>query len=219
LNNEIQCSSKVEDGQLLNAGEVLLEVNGNARAILAAERTALNFLARFCAVATLTRQYVQAVAGTNAIILDTRKTIPGFRMLDKYAVRIGGARNHRMRLDDGILIKDNHIAIYGSIEAAIQQARENAPSLVKIEVECDNLEQVQAAANAQADVILLDNMTYEQMRTAVEMVNGACKLEASGNMSLERVREVAETGVDFISVGRLTHSANNVDIGMDIKLQ
>lgn len=219
VDGSIVCKSTVADGQLIVAGDVLLEVVGNARAILAAERTALNFLARMCAVATLTRAYVDMVKGTHTVILDTRKTLPCYRTLDKYAVRMGGGRNHRMRLDDGILIKDNHIALCGGVAQAIAKAREGAPHLMKILVECDTLAQVTEAIDAGAEMLLLDNMDIETLAKAVAKAKAHKVLtEASGNMTLYRVGEVVATGVDFISVGRLTHSALNVDIGLDVEL-
>jgi nicotinate-nucleotide pyrophosphorylase (carboxylating) len=217
LRDDLRCTGLVEDGTLVAAGTPLLRVEGNARAIVAAERTALNFMARLSAVATLTRRYVDAVAGTNTTILDTRKTLPGYRALDKYAVRIGGGKNHRRRLDDGVLIKDNHIALCGGVSAAIAKAQAETPHLMKILVECDTLEQVREAVAAGADMLLLDNMDTAQLREAAQFAKShRVSTEASGNMTLERVREVAATGVDFISVGRLTHSAPNVDIGLDV---
>ncbi len=171
------------------------------------------------AVKQLTRRFVAAVAGTACTIIDTRKTLPGFRLLDKYAVTQGGGANHRMGLDDGILIKDNHIAVCGGVGAAVRQARSRASALLRIEVECTTLAEVQEALDARADIILLDNMTTPQMYEAVRLVNGRALLEASGNMSLERVREVAETGVDFISVGALTHSASAADLSMSLGVQ
>jgi nicotinate-nucleotide pyrophosphorylase (carboxylating) len=212
----LQCTILVNDGYEVDAGSGLLEVTGNARAILMAERTALNFLGRMCGVATLTSRYVNAVKGTGAKILDTRKTIPGWRMLDKYAVRMGGGHNHRLRLDDGVLIKDNHIAVCGSLSMAVERARAGAPALTMIEVECDTLAQVQEALAAGADMILLDNMSPDQLREAVAMGQGRARFEASGNVTLETIRAIAETGVDAISIGRLTHSALQVDIGLDI---
>ena len=164
----------------------------------------------------MTRQFVEAVAGTNCDITDTRKTLPGFRLLDKYAVVQGGGKNHRLGLDDGVLIKDNHIAVCGGVGAAVRQASRQASPWLRIEVECTTLEEVHEALDAQADIILLDNMTTALMGEAVQYINKRALAEASGNMSLDRVREVAETGVDFISVGALTHSARAVDIGLDI---
>jgi nicotinate-nucleotide pyrophosphorylase (carboxylating) len=186
--------------------------------LLIAERTLLNFLQHLSGVATLTRRFVAAVAGTRCKIIDTRKTLPGFRLLDKYAVTQGGGTNHRMGLDDGVLIKDNHIAVCGGVGAAVRQARARVSALLRIEVECTTLAEVQEAVETQADIILLDNMSTMQMREAVQFVNGRALLEASGNMSLERVREVAETGVDFISVGALTHSASAADLSMAVIL-
>lgn len=206
------------EGGAVNKGDVVLELWGNAAGLLSAERTLLNFLQHLSGVATLTRQFVDAVAGTSCRIIDTRKTIPGFRLLDKYAVTQGGGVNHRMGLDDGVLIKDNHIAVCGGVGAAVRQARSRASALLRIEVECTSLAEVQEAIDAQADIILLDNMSTARMRDAVQLVNGRALLEASGNMSLPRVREVAETGVDFISVGALTHSALAADLSMAVTL-
>ena len=219
LNDDFELTPHAEEGARVEAGAVLLEVKGNALAMLAAERTALNFLGRMCAVATITSQYVDAIAGTEAKILDTRKTLPGYRELDKYSVAMGGGTNHRARLDDGILIKDNHIAICGALAEAVARAKKDAPTMMKIEVECDTLEQVQEAVAAGADMLLLDNMNTEMLAQAVALVGGKIPLEASGNVTLETVRAIAETGVDFISVGRLTHSAPNVDIGLDMAVE
>jgi nicotinate-nucleotide pyrophosphorylase (carboxylating) len=207
------------EGSAVKTGEVVTELWGNAVALLSAERTLLNFLQHLSGVATLTRRFVDAVAGTRCKIIDTRKTLPGFRLLDKYAVTQGGGMNHRMGLDDGILIKDNHIAVCGGVRAALHQARSRASALLRIEVECTTLAEVEEALEAHADIILLDNMTTQQMREAVRLVSGQALLEASGNMSLDRVREVAETGVDFISVGALTHSAPAVDLSMALGVQ
>jgi nicotinate-nucleotide pyrophosphorylase (carboxylating) len=206
----------VAEGSAVKKGMVVAELWGNAQPLLIAERTLLNFLQHLSGVATLTRRFVDAVAGTRCKIIDTRKTLAGFRLLDKYAVTQGGGTNHRMGLDDGILIKDNHIAVCGGVGAAVRQARNRASALLRIEIECTTLAEVQEALDAQADIILLDNMTTPQMREAVQLVNGRALLEASGNMNLERVREVAETGVDFISVGALTHSAPAADLSMAI---
>lgn len=204
------------EGSAVKRGAAVVELWGNAAALLTAERTILNFLQHLSGVATLTRRFVDAVAGTHCKIIDTRKTLPGFRLLDKYAVTQGGGANHRLGLDDGILIKDNHIAVCGGVGAAIRQARSRASALLRIEVECTTLAEVQEALDARADILLLDNMTTQQMGEAVRLVSGRALLEASGNMSLERVREVAETGVDFISVGALTHSAPAVDLSMAV---
>lgn len=208
-----------KDGDFLKRGGVLLRVKGPARALLTAERVSLNYIQRLSGVATLSRRFVEAVAGTRVKILDTRKTLPGWRMFEKYAVHCGGASNHRIGLYDMILIKDNHLvslrdAMPSAVEAAVERARAAYPSL-KVEVEADNLRQVLQAVEAKADIILLDNMTNEQMRKAVAIVHGRALLEASGGVTLETVRGKAETGVDFISVGALTHSVPAVDIGLD----
>jgi nicotinate-nucleotide pyrophosphorylase (carboxylating) len=204
----------VKEGDRVSQGEVVVELSGAATGLLTAERTLLNFLQRLSGVATLTRQFVEAVAGTQCAIIDTRKTLPGFRLLDKYAVVQGGGKNHRLGLDDGVLIKDNHIAVCGGVGAAVRQARRQASPWLRIEVECTTLEEVHEALDAQADIILLDNMTTELMSEAVHAINGRALVEASGNMSLDRVRAVAETGVDFISVGALTHSVSAADLSM-----
>lgn len=208
-----------QDGARLTHGQKLLEVTGPARALLTGERVALNFVQRLSGVATLAARFVEAIAGTNAVILDTRKTTPGWRELEKYAVRCGGARNHRFGLWDMVLIKDNHLAALreaapNAIAAAVQRARAQYPAL-KIEVEADTLEQVVQAADAGADIILLDNMTLKQLRESVRIVGQRAKTEASGGVNLQTVRGIAETGVDFISVGAMTHSARAVDIGLD----
>jgi nicotinate-nucleotide pyrophosphorylase (carboxylating) len=209
----------VSEGATVNKGQVVIELSGNAAALLIAERTMLNFLQHISGVATLTRKFVDAIAGTKCKIIDTRKTLAGFRLLDKYAVTQGGGTNHRMGLDDGILIKDNHIAVCGGVGAAVRRARANASALLRIEVECTTLTEVREAIEARADIILLDNMTTQQLAEAVRLVSGCALLEASGNMSLERVREVAETGVDFISVGALTHSVSAVDLSMSVEVR
>jgi len=188
--------------------------SGNARALLTGERTALNIMQRMSGVATLTQTYVQAIAGTKAVLLDTRKTMPGMRILDKYAVRVGGGQNHRMRLDDMILIKDNHIALCGGLPAAVKAAQKGGE--LPVVVECDTLEQVKEALAAAPDRILLDNMDNHSLREAVALSAGSVKLEASGGVALESVREIALTGVDYISVGKITHSAPAVDIAADI---
>ncbi len=207
------------DGQAMKAGEVLLRVRGAARPILSGERVALNFIQRLSGIATLTAQYVAEVAGTKARILDTRKTTPGWRRLEKYAVRCGGGQNHRFGLFDMVLIKDNHLAALGHelpnpVAAAVQRARQQYPGL-KVEVEADTLEQAVQAAEAGADIILLDNMTPEQLREAAGRVGKQALTEASGGVNLGTVRAIALSGVDYISVGALTHSAVAVDIGLD----
>ena len=215
LHAGIQVKIDSNEGEAVAAGTVLIEVSGQARSIMSGERVALNLLQRMASVATLTARYVEAVKGTKAIILDTRKTMPGLRELDKYAVRAGGAANHRMRLDDAILIKDNHIALCGSVKAALERARLGNRDNLMIEVECDTLAQVEEALQAGAQRIMLDNMSLENMRAAVGIAAGNAKLEASGNVNLDTVRAIAKTGVDYISIGKLTHSVVNVDIGLD----
>lgn len=207
------------DGDRVAAGAVIATVTGPARALLTAERTALNLLSHMSGIATLTRRYVDRIAGTRAQLIDTRKTTPGLRALEKHATVLGGARNHRLDLAGGIMIKDNHIAVCGSIAAAVARARAAAPVLTKIEVECDSLEQVREALAAGADMILLDNMSPAMLREAVAIVAGRIPLEASGGVTLETVRAIAETGVDFISVGRLTQGAPAADIGLDAVLE
>ncbi len=203
-------------GECFEVGEVLGTVQGPARALLAAERTALNFLQRLCGIATLTRKFVDAVAGTGVEIADTRKTTPGIRSLDRAAVRAGGGKNHRTALYDGILIKDNHIRLVGSVSAAVQAARSKAHSLFKVEIETANLDQVREALAAGADIIMLDNMSREMMREAVEVIGDRALIEASGGIELDEVAEVAAIGVDIISVGTLTHSAPSLDISLEL---
>ena len=212
---ECRVELRVRDGERVKAGAAMGRVEGPARGLLAVERTALNFLQHLSGIATLTAQYAERVAGTRAVLIDTRKTIPGLRALEKHAAHLGGARNHRLRLDDGVLIKDNHISVCGSLTAAVERARAGAPVLTRIEVECDTLDQVGEAIRAGADMILLDNMGLEDMRQAVALSGGRIPLEASGGVRLENIRAIAETGVDFISVGRITQSAPAVDIGLD----
>jgi nicotinate-nucleotide pyrophosphorylase (carboxylating) len=203
----------VPDGQVLVPGPVA-RVEGPARAVLAAERTALNLLGRLSGIATLTRSYVDAVSGTGVEILDTRKTTPGLRGLEKYAVRCGGGTNHRLGLYDAVLIKDNHIRLAGGIRAAVERARSSDTTLT-VEVEAENLEDVREAHEAGADLILLDNMEPRMLREAVSLA-GHTKLEASGGVTLENVREIAETGVDFVSIGALTHSARALDVSLEV---
>jgi len=202
------------DGQKIARGDVLAWIKGEAAVLLQGERVALNLLQRMSGVATLTRRYVDAVAGTRAVIVDTRKTTPGLRAVEKYAVRMGGGRNHRTALYDGILIKENHIAAAGGIAAAVERARIRVPHLMKIEVETRDLDEVRQALEAGADAILLDNMSLDQLRAAVDLVAGRALTEASGGVSLETVADIAATGVDLISVGALTHSYRAVDISM-----
>jgi nicotinate-nucleotide pyrophosphorylase (carboxylating) len=204
------------DGEKAVKGEILAEISGTLASILTAERVALNLLQRMCGIATLTRRYVDKIAGMHAKILDTRKTAPGLRILDKYAVRAGGGYNHRFALYDGVLIKDNHIAAAGGIGEAVRRVRGGVPHTLKIEVEVKNPAELEEALAAGADSILLDNIGLPEMVAAVKRVAGRIPLEASGNMTLERVREVAATGVDLISVGTLTHSAAAADISLNV---
>jgi nicotinate-nucleotide pyrophosphorylase (carboxylating) len=218
MERDIRVKKEVNDGDSVPAGTVLMRLDGHARAMLAAERSALNTLQHLSGIATLTRRYVDAIAGTGAVLLDTRKTVPGMRLLDKYAARMGGAQNHRMRLDDGVLIKDNHVAVAGGVEAAVKAAVAANIGL-QVQVEVDRLEQIEPALAAGADRLLLDNMQPDMLKQAVKMVAGRVPLEASGGVNLDTVRAIAESGVDFISVGRITQSAPAVDIGLDYSLQ
>lgn len=208
----------IEDGDRMRVGYCVARISGAARAILSAERVALNYLGRLSGVATLTDRYVRRVAHTRARICDTRKTTPLLRALEKYAVRCGGGANHRFGLDDAILIKDNHIAVAGGVTAALRRAKSAAGHLVRIEIEVDTLDQLAEVIAEGADAVLLDNMSVDTLRTAVAMVNGAMICEASGGVSLETVAAIAETGVDVISVGALTHSAPALDLGLDISI-
>lgn len=217
LDGKVHVERPIDDGVRVERGTTLMRLAGNARAMLAAERSALNTLQHLSGIATFTRQYVDAIAGTGAILLDTRKTIPGLRVLEKFASRMGGAHNHRMRLDDGVLIKDNHIAVCGSVAEAVRRARAAGTGL-QVQVEIDRIDQIEPALAAGADQLLLDNMDPAQLRQAVQLVSGRVPLEASGGVTLETIRFLAETGVTFISVGRLTQSAPAVDIGLDYSL-
>jgi len=214
IDPEVKFYPQVEESAWVRRGQILAIVHGRARSLLTAERTALNFLGRMSGIATLTRRFVEAVSGTKAVILDTRKTAPGLRIFDKLAVRRGGGQNHRFGLYDMILIKDNHIDFVGSITEAVTRARAGAPGL-PVEVEARTLEDVREALELGIDRILLDNMSLEMMGEAVRLVAGRVKLEASGNITLENVRAVAETGVDFISCGALTHSVRVFDLSFD----
>jgi nicotinate-nucleotide pyrophosphorylase (carboxylating) len=216
LDGAASFEAHVADGDAVAPGAVLATVEGGARALLGAERTALNFLCHLSGVATLTRAHVEAVAGTGARIVDTRKTTPLIRALEKYAVRCGGGANHRLRLDDAILIKDNHVAACGGIAAAIARARANAGHLVRIEVEVDSLGQLREALAEAPDVVMLDNFAIADLEAAVAMAGGRILLETSGGVTLTNVRAIAQTGVDLISVGALTHSAPALDIGLDV---
>ena len=218
LDPSVEVEMQATDGDSVVAGTALMRLRGNARAMLAAERSALNTLQHLSGIATLTRRYVDAIAGTGATLLDTRKTIPGLRALDKYAARMGGAHNHRMRLDDGVLIKDNHVAVCGGVAEAVSAAKAAGTGL-QVQVEVDRIDQIEPALAAGADRLLLDNMDPPTLREAVALVAGRVPLEASGGVNLDTIRGIAETGVDFISVGRITQSAPAVDIGMDYALQ
>ena len=214
LDPEMQIEKLVNDGGAVPAGTILLRLEGKARAMLTAERSALNTLQHLSGIAPLTRRYVDTIVGTGAILLDTRKTIPGLRALEKYAARMGGAQNHRMRLDDGLLIKDNHVGVAGGVAEAVRAAKAYGSGL-QIQVEVDRLEQIEPALEAGADRLLLDNLKPDQLREAVALVAGRVPLEASGGVNLDTIRGIAETGVDYISVGRITQSAPAVDIGLD----
>jgi nicotinate-nucleotide pyrophosphorylase (carboxylating) len=218
LDVNVQIETLANDGDAVQPSSALMRLDGNARAMLAAERSALNTLQHLSGIATLTRRYVEAIAGTGATLLDTRKTIPGLRVLDKYAARMGGAENHRLRLDDGLLIKDNHVAVCGGIAEAVRRAQA-ADSGLPVQVEVDRVEQIEPALAAGADRLLLDNMVPAVLREAVALVGGRVPLEASGGVTLETIRAIAETGVDYISVGRITQSAPAVDIGLDYSLE
>lgn len=208
----------VSEGDEVKAGDIIATVKGNARSILIGERTALNLMQRASGIATATRAAVELIKDYKANITDTRKTMPGLRLLDKYAVRIGGAVNHRFGLSDGILIKDNHISAAGSITAAVKRAKAYAPHTLKIEVETENMQQVKEALEAGADIIMLDNMTCQQMKEAVDFLAGRVITEASGNMGERNLKDVAATGVDLISIGALTHSVKALDISLKFSL-
>lgn len=218
LDRDVRFEKLVKDGDSVEKGNDLLRLEGNARAMLGAERSALNTLQHLSGIATLTRQYVDRIAGTGAILLDTRKTIPGLRLLEKYAARMGGAENHRMRLDDGLLIKDNHVAVAGGVAQAVRAAKA-ADTGFPVQVEVDRIDQIEPALEAGADRLLLDNMSPPVLREAVALVAGRVPLEASGGVNLDTIRAIAETGVHYISVGRITQSAPSVDIGLDYSLQ
>jgi nicotinate-nucleotide pyrophosphorylase (carboxylating) len=217
LDPQVGIEQLVKDGDRVVHGTVLMRLSGNARAMLAAERPALNTLQHLSGIATLTRSYVDAIAGTGATLIDTRKTLPGLRVLEKYAVRMGGGENHRMRLDDGVLIKDNHVAVCGGVAEAVCRAKA-ANTGLQVQVEVDRIDQIEPALAAGADRLLLDNMDPAKLREAVALVGRRVPLEASGGVTLETIRFLAETGVNYISVGRITQSAPAVDIGMDYVL-
>lgn len=221
LHPDIRSEALVEEGALVTKGQALVRVSGPAREVLTGERVVLNLMQRMCGIATTTRSYVDAVLGTKAIILDTRKTMPGLRIVDKYAVKTGGGKNHRMGLYDAVMIKDNHVALAvteggSGIGALVENVRKKLPASVPVIVECDTLEQVYEVVAAKPDRILLDNMDPEGLHRAVEIVAGRVPLEASGGVSLATVRAIANTGVDYISIGKITHSAPSVDIGADV---
>ena len=218
LSTQIEWSPRVQDGDTIRKGDLLVEMSGPFRALLTGERLALNFLQRMSGIATMTALFVEQVAGSGTKILDTRKTVPGLRILDKYAVKAGGGENHRIGLYDMVLIKDNHIKVAGGITKAVTQIRSQVPPDMKIEVETSNMSEVLEALEMKADIIMLDNMPNELMKECVAVINHRAKVEASGNMSLQRVKEVAATGVDYISIGALTHSVTALDISMNIKL-
>ncbi|MCU0890400.1 MAG: carboxylating nicotinate-nucleotide diphosphorylase [Sandarakinorhabdus sp.] len=213
LDPDCAIETLVAEGQAVAAGADLMRISGNARALLTAERSALNTVQHLTGIATMTRAYVDAIAGTGAILLDTRKTLPGLRALEKYATRMGSATNHRMRLDDGVMIKDNHIAVAGGVEPAVRAAK--AAGLAGVVVEVDRIDQIEPALAAGADRLLLDNMDVPTLKAAVALVAGRVPTEASGGVRLDTIRAIAETGVTYISVGRITQSAPAADVGLD----
>ena len=217
-NPDIACSSLTHDGDKAGKGDIIFTAHGPVRDLLAAERVALNLVQRLSGIATCTARFVETVAGLPVKIIDTRKTTPGLRTLEKYAVRMGGGHNHRFSLADGILIKDNHIAACGSITAAVNKVRSQAPHTLKIEVETESLSQIEECLTCGVEIIMLDNMSIAMMRDAVALIGGKALVEASGGVNLANVRQIAETGVDLISVGALTHSAKAVDISMRLKI-
>ena len=217
LDPKVQFESKVSEGTKVQVGDVVATISGPSRSILSGERVALNLMQHMSGVATQTARMVERVAGTKAVIVDTRKTTPGMRVLEKYAVRMGGGTNHRFNLADGVLIKDNHIVAAGGITNAVNNARKMVPHTLKIEVETTNFEEIQEALEAGADIIMLDNMSCADMKKAVGLIAGRAKVEASGNMGSRDIREVAEAGVDLISIGALTHSAEALDISLQFQ--
>ena len=218
LDDRVEVQFKAHDGDDAGAGSVIVEISGPARAILTGERTALNLLGHLSGVATVTRDVVRLIEGTGARVAETRKTTPGLRALEKYAVRCGGGSNHRFGLDDAVMIKDNHIAVAGSIGEAIEAVKSSVGHTVSIEIEVDNLDQLEEVLEHGVDVILLDNMSLDQLRQGVAMIDGRAVVEASGGITPETAREIAETGIDVISMGWLTHSAPNLDVALDIAL-
>ena len=217
LSPDITWKAFVNDGDKVNKGDLIVEISGSYRALLTGERLALNFMQRMSGIASMTANFVNALDGFKTKILDTRKTVPGLRILDKYAVKMGGGTNHRIGLYDMVLIKDNHIKIAGGITNAVAQIKKSVPDGMKIEVETTTIEEVYEALAAGVDIIMLDNMTNETMSECVKIIDSRAKIEASGNMTLERLKEVASTGVDFISIGALTHSVSAFDISMNIE--
>ncbi len=209
-------TKKLSDGKKLKKNSIILQGSWNAKAVFAAERVALNLLQHLSGIATKTSQYVAKISGKKTTILDTRKTIPGLRILQKYAVKIGGGHNHRMGLYDGILIKDNHIAAASGIANAVKMVRKNLPKKMKIEVECDNLAQVKEALENNVDIIMLDNMSLSQIKQAIKLISGRAKIEVSGGINLQKIAAISKLGVDYISIGALTHSVKAADIGLDI---
>ncbi|KRE22004.1 nicotinate-nucleotide pyrophosphorylase [Bosea sp. Root483D1] len=212
---ELKVTLLVKDGDKVEKGAILVEIEGAARSVLTAERTALNIAQRLSGIANETARYAAAMAGSKARLIDTRKTTPGLRMMEKHAVTCGGGLNHRLGLDNGVMIKDNHIAVCGSITAAVERARKKLPVLTKLEVECDNLGQVEEAAKCGADVIMLDNMSVADMTEAVRLIAGRAKIEASGGINIDTIGPISKTGVDYISTSKITQSAPAVDIGLD----
>lgn len=217
LDPKVQFESKVSEGTKVQVGDVVATISGPSRSILSGERVALNLMQHMSGVASQTARMVERVAGTKAVIVDTRKTTPGMRVLEKYAVRMGGGTNHRFNLADGVLIKDNHIVAAGGITNAVNNARKMVPHTLKIEVETTNFEEIQEALEAGADIIMLDNMSCADMKKAVGLIAGRAKVEASGNMGSRDIREVAEAGVDLISIGALTHSVEALDISLQFQ--
>jgi nicotinate-nucleotide pyrophosphorylase (carboxylating) len=217
LDHDMEYEIFYEDGQKVSKDEIICKIRGSMATILKGERTALNFLQRMSGIATMTSRYVSAAGNEKVKILDTRKTVPGLRLLDKYAVRMGGGFNHRTGLYDGILIKDNHIAAAGSVEEAVKSAIKNAPHTIKVEVEVEDLSGLEDAIRAGAEVVLLDNMSIDEMKKAVELAQGRVLVEASGGITIENIKEIAATGVDMISVGVLTHSVKAVDLSLEIE--
>jgi len=217
LDSEVIFKTACNDGDVLAEGSIVLEVKGNLRALLMGERTALNFLQHLSGIATHVRSYVEKLDNTTVRLVDTRKTTPGWRVLEKYAVRVGGAYNHRMGLYDGVLIKDNHIAVCGGVQKAVERIREHVSHLVKIEVEASDLSQVKEALDAGADVIMLDNMDISQIKEAAALIDGRAAVEVSGGVTKSSLKKLADAGVDIISAGALTHAARGVDLSMQIK--